>query len=46
MSLEAVQKEIRDKLGRGATGRGLAAEYGVSAPTILKLVEKAAAQER
>jgi putative DNA-invertase from lambdoid prophage Rac len=43
MTLEAVHQEIRDKLGKGATGRGLAAEYGVSAPTILKLADKAAA---
>lgn len=43
MTLEAVQKEIRDKLANGATGRGLAGEYGVSAPTILKLADKAVA---
>ncbi|TFW34634.1 recombinase family protein [Massilia horti] len=43
MTLEAVQQEIRDKIANGATGRGLAKEYGVSAPTILKLVGKAAA---
>jgi putative DNA-invertase from lambdoid prophage Rac len=43
MTLEAVQQEIRDKLAQGATGRGLAVEYGVSAPTILKLQDKAAA---
>jgi putative DNA-invertase from lambdoid prophage Rac len=42
MPLEAVQQEIRDKLANNATGRGLAREYGVSAPTILKLVDKAA----
>jgi putative DNA-invertase from lambdoid prophage Rac len=41
MTLEAVQQEIRDKLANGATGRGLAKEYGVSAPTILKLQDKA-----
>lgn len=43
MSLEAVQQEIREKLAKGGTGRGLAAEYGVSPPTILKLAEKTAA---
>jgi putative DNA-invertase from lambdoid prophage Rac len=43
MTLEAVQKEIRGKLAYGATGRRLAVEYGVSAPTILKLADKATA---
>jgi putative DNA-invertase from lambdoid prophage Rac len=43
MTLEAVQEEIRDKLANGATGRGLAVEYDVSAPTILKLAAKEAA---
>jgi putative DNA-invertase from lambdoid prophage Rac len=43
VTLEAIQQEIRDRLAKGATGRGLAAEYGVSAPTILKLAGKVTA---
>ncbi|MCL4665538.1 recombinase family protein [Burkholderia pseudomallei] len=35
------KEEIRQKLAAGATARGLAKEYGVSHPTILKAVQHA-----
>lgn len=37
VTLEALRQEILDKLGSGASARGLAREYEVSHPTILKV---------
>jgi len=41
IQLPVLKNEIRLKLSSGATARGLAKEYGVSHPTILKLAKAA-----
>ncbi|MBO9535212.1 recombinase family protein [Herbaspirillum sp.] len=41
MKLSQLHEEIREKLARGATARGLAKEYGVSHPTIMKAAQQA-----
>lgn len=39
IELGALRREIREKLSNGATARGLAKDYGVSHPTILKAAQ-------
>lgn len=39
IQLGSLHQEIREKLSNGATARGLAKEYGVSHPTILKAAQ-------
>jgi len=40
IKLPQLHTEIRDKLAGGATARGIAKEYGVSHPTILKVAQQ------
>lgn len=40
VSLPQLHEEIRGKLAEGATARGLAKEYGVSHPTIMKAAQR------
>lgn len=40
VGLTRLHEEIRRKLATGATARGLAKEYGVSHPTIMKVVQR------